>query len=764
MINAEFDATTPDIPQNVEFKAVTPYLNNTNLENYYTKQEVNLKDEELNQKIDAETQRAKNVEDGINSSLSIQKVRIADIISHLNSGLISNNMGLICKPDVSHTAIVTINKLPAQKYTFYADIIDAIDGDIVFKLVKNNNVIVTLGTILEGDVSFENVINIEEDYEDIKLHIIAPIVQERTYADVYYSFIPEKTITETIDEISQTVDGLKIKNLGYHANGDFLDSLTESGLYRGGYYDNNRLYKQFDLTVINNPYQEVTNISQFMLYNTPYGKSGFIVRYYKGYDHTNTWTDWQVVNRDEISDLVSDEISKILDGTDPDKIDSLKDLIAWVEKHGTEAAAMAKAIETNTTNISTEVLRATNAEEELRKSIDNKDFDILQRTTITLVDNQDENKRGTTPKVFKTGDVVKFELGVLEKLGGYPTNIKTYAIFVRVGDKQKEIGKLSKNSPYFTHIFTEDCYDNSIWCWTTDGEKTDVNLYITITQINSELQDTINANDNSVFEYIRQHKNGGEVFLKSIKPANTRFRVEWLECTEANPERRNLLLHNVETGAYITVAELGLHESIELTPNFAFDLIGLMRAGAGHLLRITWLDSPIAKFIEEKAGNTKVIDLGYILDIEENLDNITEEGVYKGTGFFNNTISYFELTVGKRILSPYSRIQTSQLLVAHVFESNIFIKSRTFDNIDDYWTDWQFINESVWDRQISDFNKALRDYKKEANARLDTIEALPIVTTEPTEEELPDVPEYITREDLDNAIAEAITNTINTPV
>ena len=38
------------------------------------------------------------------------------------------------------------------------------------------------------------------------------------------------------------------------------------------------------------------------------------------------------------------------------------------------------------------------------------------------------------------------------------------------------------------------------------------------------------------------------------------------------------------------------------------------------------------------------------------------------------------------------------------------------------------------------------------------------VTTEPTDEEVPDIPEYITRTDLDNAIAEAITLTINTPV
>lgn len=47
---------------------------------------------------------------------------------------------------------------------------------------------------------------------------------------------------------------------------------------------------------------------------------------------------------------------------------------------------------------------------------------------------------------------------------------------------------------------------------------------------------------------------------------------------------------------------------------------------------------------------------------------------------------------------------------------------------------------------------------------LNNLKNTSFVTSEPTTEEVPDIPEYITRTDLDNAIAEAITNTINTPV
>jgi hypothetical protein len=562
--------------------------------------------------INDEAQRAKKIEERISSSLSIQTVRIGDIISHLNSGLKSDNKGLICKPDISQTTIVRINKLPAQKYTFYTDINNAIDGDIVFKLVKNDNVIVTIGTILGGDISFENVINIEEDYEDVQLHIIAPIVQERTYVDVYYSFIPEKTISKTINE---------------------------------------------------------------------------------------------------------------------------------------------------------EVNRAINAEEKLQANIDNKDFDILQRTTITLVDNQDTNNRGKTPKVFKTGDVVKFELSFIDSPAVATAWHKTFDIYVRVGNLQKKIGSLSSSSPHFTHIFSEDCYDNSIWCWSTDGEKTDNVLTVVVTQLNSEIQNLINSNDNAVVEYLYQHLiKGKQPLLQTIKKAGTRVRVEWVYSSTNETGTYPIVVRNAKTHTSTQLGTIKLNGSLEFKVDYDFDLIGINGITNENTLRITWLDSPIAKLIEEKAGNTKVVDLGNIGYIEDDgyLDNVTEEGVYSGLGSYTvgsyERITNFKLTVYKQY-NVHGYAQICQLLTMFIpFSSVTIIKGRSF--LDGEWTEWVYPNSFAWD----EIESSLTKYKMETNKRLKAIEDTPFVTTEPTDEAVEDVPEYITRKDLDNAILEAITNTLNTAV
>ena len=52
----------------------------------------------------------------------------------------------------------------------------------------------------------------------------------------------------------------------------------------------------------------------------------------------------------------------------------------------------------------------------------------------------------------------------------------------------------------------------------------------------------------------------------------------------------------------------------------------------------------------------------------------------------------------------------------------------------------------------------------EDKQKVDMFPSESFVITEPIGEEVEDIPEYITRTDLDNAIAEAITNTINTPI
>lgn len=87
---------------------------------------------------------------------------------------------------------------------------------------------------------------------------------------------------------------------------------------------------------------------------------------------------------------------------------------------------------------------------------------------------------------------------------------------------------------------------------------------------------------------------------------------------------------------------------------------------------------------------------------------------------------------------------------------NALIQSNT-EKITNNTADIQSLNDKIDKLQLGGADLSNYYTKNE-------IDDKSFVTTEPTNEEIPDVPEYITRTDLDNAIAEAITNTINTPV
>lgn len=80
---------------------------------------------------------------------------------------------------------------------------------------------------------------------------------------------------------------------------------------------------------------------------------------------TGSFSAWKVGNQD----YITAQISALLDGTDPDKVDSLKDLIAWVEEHSGEASKMASAIEKNTTDIANEVTRAKTEESRISAEV-----------------------------------------------------------------------------------------------------------------------------------------------------------------------------------------------------------------------------------------------------------------------------------------------------------------------------------------------------------------------------------------------------------
>ena len=467
-----------------------------------------------------------------------------------------------------------------------------------------------------------------------------------------------------------------------------------------------------------------------------------------------------------------DEINK--------QIDKKQNTIADIDTIRSGAQKGATAVQSSdlTTAIDTEKTRATNAEIDLQKKINNKDFDILQRTTITLVDNQNENLRSRTPKVFKKGDVVKFELSSINNQEISSATGKTFMIYVKVGSGQKEIGRLSVASPSFTHFFTEDCFDNIIWCWAVGGDKTNAELKIVVTQLNSEIQDLINSNDNAVVEYVYQHLAGGKMpLLRTIKKAGTRVRVEWVYCSADRTGSYPIIARNTKTGTATEFGEIKLNGSLELKVDYDFDLIGINGIGEENTLRITWLDSPIAKLIEEKAGTNEefisrlqgtskdsdamkdpFVSLGNFSTIYDLLAEIDtwhyQEDKDTRTGYYRATVNnLFPLEITNVVVGTF----TTQTL-----NGNVTLNYGSFMGRQDVWGtlmrvhqngewgEWKILNDNVIDKKIQDI--------------VDEWNENSFVTTEPIGEEVEDIPEYITRTDLDNAIAEAITNTINTPV
>ena len=85
-------------------------------------------------------------------------------------------------------------------------------------------------------------------------------------------------------------------------------------------------------------------------------------------------------------------MNKIIEGAEPDTIDSIKDLVAWVEEHGAYAANMATAIKANTTAIANEVTRAKDAEQKLQTQI----YENRTSVDINLVGSTQPYFFGTT--------------------------------------------------------------------------------------------------------------------------------------------------------------------------------------------------------------------------------------------------------------------------------------------------------------------------------------------------------------------------------
>ena len=125
-----------------------------------------------------------------------------------------------------------------------------------------------------------------------------------------------------------------------------LDHIVDNGIYSGVYEKNDAVKETFVMVVINNYALAGNNfpksISQFK-YSVSLGGSfaKYETRVGTG---MNDWGEWEILNKDEITSMISAEIEKVTDGIDPKEIDSIKDIVAWINAHGGEVTAIYNAI------------------------------------------------------------------------------------------------------------------------------------------------------------------------------------------------------------------------------------------------------------------------------------------------------------------------------------------------------------------------------------------------------------------------------------
>lgn len=137
------------------------------------------------------------------------------------------------------------------------------------------------------------------------------------------------------------------------------------------------------------------------------------------------WMDWDIINKQDITKLINSEVEKLLEGTDPEKIDSIKDLINWVNEHGKDAAEMLSAIQANTDAIDDETNRATAAEKALSERIDNIPTGDIADGSVTeqKLSSSVKNKLNTAydkanlADSMRVNDGINFVIGALEDTG-----------------------------------------------------------------------------------------------------------------------------------------------------------------------------------------------------------------------------------------------------------------------------------------------------------------------------------------------------------
>lgn len=178
-----------------------------------------------------------------------------------------------------------------------------------------------------------------------------------------------------------------------------LDDIIDNGIYSGvwtkGFY--NAYPMTFVLVVINDyAMGEPRRVSQFL-----YGLSKFdgSVAYQSRVwdDSKDKWGDWEILNREEIVAMISAEVVKIVDGA-PGTFDTLKEIAAWIEQHGGDAAEMVAAIERNTKSIAEETERAVLAEDELRTAAVKEKEALKNGDTIVGLAREIYSRTGKTEK------------------------------------------------------------------------------------------------------------------------------------------------------------------------------------------------------------------------------------------------------------------------------------------------------------------------------------------------------------------------------
>lgn len=192
--------------------------------------------------------------------------------------------------------------------------------------------------------------------------------------------------TSTDGGVSYTITWADWSNLQTNINVnrvEDLDELIDNGIYSGVWLRGTD-YMTFVCVVINDYALSSSprRVSQFIYgLNKASGNVVYLTRIGEG-DTNIVWGSPRIINEDKISEMISDEIKKVTDGVDPEKLDSLKDLIAWVDTHGGEVAGIKSDIQANEAAIEMETERAMEAEKKLEEKIAKEKTALVNGDTI----------------------------------------------------------------------------------------------------------------------------------------------------------------------------------------------------------------------------------------------------------------------------------------------------------------------------------------------------------------------------------------------